>query len=412
MAFRWKFWERSSRKMDSLELYREIFGGRQSWAGKEVNLQTALRVAVALACGRVIAEGCAMMPWKVLRRSGTSIQPEIGHGLYDKLNTQPNPLQSAFEFQEQIGMHLAFCGNAFVWTPTVRRQLDALYPLQPGWVTVKYRWPEPAQYEVRVGDGREMFTLSAAEVWHIRGPSWTGYMGLEFMDIARQALGLAMSLEEGQANLQGEGVKAPGYLQAEGNLSEEQENKLRLWLKKHSDGKNAGGPLILDRKLSWVQTAMSNTDAQVIEQRKFAVEEVCRFMRVLPIMVGHADKTATYASAEQMFLAHVIYTLGAWARRLEQSADVRLLTPDERKAGLYTSLNEKALLRMAAKDQMEYLARGVLSGIIVRNEAREKLDMNPLDGLDEPLAPANTFVGNPPSPDDVKPAPKPVDDPE
>lgn len=53
---------------------------------------------------------------------------------------------------------------------------------------------------------------------------------------------------------------------------------------------------------------------------------------------------------------------------------------------------------MTAREQMDYLARGTLSGILTRNEAREKLELNPLDGLDEPLAPANTFLGNPPEP--------------
>ncbi len=54
---------------------------------------------------------------------------------------------------------------------------------------------------------------------------------------------------------------------------------------------------------------------------------------------------------------------------------------------------------------MDYLARGVLTGILTRNEARRKLEENPLEGLDEPLAPANTFVGNPPTPDDKPPKP-------
>ena len=52
---------------------------------------------------------------------------------------------------------------------------------------------------------------------------------------------------------------------------------------------------------------------------------------------------------------------------------------------------------------LEYLARGVLTGILVRNEGREALDLNPIDGLDEPLAPANTFTGNPPKPGDEPP---------
>lgn len=388
-----------ARKMDSLELFREIFGGRMSWSGKDVNLTTALQVSTALACGRVIAEGIAMLPWKVHQQRGREILPALDHPLYDKLAISPNPLQTAFEFQETLGLHLAFCGNAYIYTPTVSRRIDAMYLIEPKWVTAKYQWPELPTYNVQPPGGQK-FTLTAAEMWHVRGPSWGSYVGLEFMQLAREALGLAMAMEEGQAKLQSQGVSMPGYISVDGKLTQEQHKKLEKWVEQnHMGAENAGRPMILDMASKWISVAMSNADAQILEQRKFAVEEVCRFMRVLPIMVGHADKTATYASSEQMFLAHSMYTSGPWARRLEQSADKRLLSLQERAEGYYTKLNEKAMLRMTAKDQMEYLARGVLSGIIVRNEARGVLDMNPLNGLDEPLAPANTFVGNPPSPD-------------
>jgi HK97 family phage portal protein len=394
----WRFWERG-RKYDTLDLFVDVFGGKPTWAGKSVTLHTAMRVSAALACGRVISESVAMLPWKVLRAAGNSREPALAHPLYDLLAVAPNPLQSAFEFQETILLHLAFCGDGYVWTPRISGRIDALYALEPGWVTVKYQWPEPPSYEVKSPDGKVRINLSAADVWHIRGPSWTSYTGLKFLELAREALGLSMAIEEGQAKLQSEGVKMPGYLSMDGTITEAQHAALRKWLEaEHSGTANAGRPMILDRAAKWIATAMSNEDAQVLEQRKFAVEEVCRFMRVLPIMVGHADKTATYASAEQMFLAHAIYTLGPWARRCEQSADRWLLSSEERKAGYYTKLNEKALQRMTATDQMAYLARGVLTGIMVRNEAREKLDLNPLEGLDEPLAPANTFVGNPPEP--------------
>ena len=63
---------------------------------------------------------------------------------------------------------------------------------------------------------------------------------------------------------------------------------------------------------------------------------------------------------------------------------------------------------MSAKDQMEYLSRGVLTGILTRNESREKLDLNPIEGLDSPLAPANTFLTNPPeAPKEQPPEPEP-----
>jgi HK97 family phage portal protein len=405
---RWWPFGRKQAINDPLALLLEIYGSRASWAGKRITLNTALRVAAALACGRVIAEGIAMLPWKVYQAQDRLRDPVPKHPLYDKLAVSPNRVQTAFEFQETIGLHLAFCGAAFVWAPTVSGRIDELWPLDPSGVTVKYKFPELPTYDVRLGDGRQ-FTLSAAEVWHIRGPSWNGYTGLEFMNIAREALGLSMALEEGQAKLQSQGVQMPGYLSADGNLTDEQHKKLTKWLQeKHMGSSNAGNPMVLDRSTKWIETAMSNVDGQVLEQRRFEVEEVCRFMRVLPIMIGHADKTTTYASAEQMFLAHSMYTSGPWARRLEQSADKRLLTPEERAAGYYTNLNEKAMLRMAAKDQMEFLARGVLTGIYSRNEARAKLDENPAEGLDEFLAPANTFLTNPPEAPANDPAPKPT----
>jgi HK97 family phage portal protein len=399
------------RKYDTLDLFREVFGHAPTWAGKSVTLQTAMQISAALACGRVISESIAMLPWKLLRRAGKEIGPAIDEPIYDLLAIAPNPLQTAFEFQEQIGLHLAFCGNAYVWMPRVRGRVDALYPFEPAWTTVKYQWPERPSYLVRSPDGTVKMALPADQVWHLRGPSWTSYTGLKFLELARQSLGLSMAIEEGQARLQAEGVRMPGYISVDGTLTEAQYKALRDWLdKEHSGSANAGRAMILDRAAKWVETSMTNEDGQVLEQRKFAVEEVCRFMRVLPIMVGHADKTATYASAEQMFLAHAIYTLGPWARRLELSADRWLLTREQRQAGLYTKLNEKALQRMTATDQMGYLARGVLTGIYTRNEARGKLDENPLPGLDEPLAPANTFVGNPPEPQPAPAAPPKADE--
>jgi HK97 family phage portal protein len=407
---RW-FGRKREAKYDSLELFREIYGGRPTWSGNTVNLETMLAVSAALACGRVIAEGLALMPFKVYLRAERSTAPAPKHPLYDKLATSPNPLQTAFEFVETLGLHLAFCGNAYVYMQRVGgffdgrtiRQVDAMYLLDPKWLTVKHEWPKLPTYTVRIDGGRTM-ELTSDDVWHIRGPSWTSYCGLDMMKIARQAVGLSMALEEGQAKLQSKGVSMPGYLKVDGSLTEDQQKKLAKWIEdEHSGSANTGKPMILDRAADWVKTAMTNVDAQTMEQRRLQIEEVCRFMRVLPIMIGHADKTATYASAEQMFLAHAMYTLGPWARRLEQSADKFLLSPEERAAGYYTNLNEKALQRMTARDQMDYLARGVVGGILMQNEAREVLDLNPADGGDVLLSPANTFSGPPPE----APAPKP-----
>ena len=123
-----------------------------------------------------------------------------------------------------------------------------------------------------------------------------------------------------------------------------------------------------------------NDQAQFLETRKFQVEEICRAFRVLPLMVGYADKTATYASAEQMFLAHVVHTLGPWCRRLETGIAKHLLTEEERREGLYAKFMLNGLLRGAAKDRAEFYARLYGIGALNPNEIRQLEDLNPYDG--------------------------------
>jgi len=403
------FWERvpkawnalrgiDRRSDDTLDLLRQIYGkGALSWSGNTVTVETAIQVSAALACGRVISQGLATMPLRLLRGEGVNVTPAVDHRLFDRLKVKPNDLQTAFEFKEQMGLHIAFCGNSYVWLTTVSRgKIDELYLLEPGWVTVNYQWPDPPKYIVRIPGGKTM-TLGWNEIWHIKGPSWCSYLALEFTKLARNALGFSMALEESQSKFQSQGVQTSGFLSVEGTLVPEQHEKLKKWIREEHVGKeNAGAPMILDKAAKWVSQSMSNVDAQTAELRAQQIEEVCRFMGVMPIMVGHSDKAATYASAEQMFLAHLVHTMGPWATRIESSADCWLLSDVERRNGLYWKFNEKALIRMSAADQAEYLNK--LSGgpIMARNEARALLDLNPLQGFDEPLTPVNMVAGDPP----------------
>src|SRR5690606_27452958 len=115
-----------------------------------------------------------------------------------------------------------------------------------------------------------------------------------------------------------------------------------------------GKPIIVDDAAKYASMAMSAVDQQLIETRKHQIEEICREFGVMPIMVGHADKTATYASAEQMFLAHVVHTLAPWYQRIEQSADVNLLSEEDLAEGYYTKFTPSALMRGAASDRAAF----------------------------------------------------------
>jgi HK97 family phage portal protein len=372
-------WLGIERKMDPLELFRELYGGRQVKSGVVVNWKTALEVTTALACLRLLSNGVAQVPLKLFREAEGKRQPATDHPLYDILSAQPNDNQTSFEYRETVLLHAGLAGNHYSFINRVDRgrTIAELLPMQPQQMRTESK-PDGSLryfYSTLKGDTQE---LPRASVWHVRGPSWTSGMGLETVYLLREALGLSIATENAHANLHRGGVQAGGTYSVEGTLTPVQMTQLNAWLDKFKNGGElAGSPMVLDRDAKWLQTGMSGVDAQHLETRKLQIEEVCRGFGVLPIMVGHADKTATYASAEQMFLAHVVHTLAPWYERLEQSINKNLLTAEDRKAGYYAKFVEEGLLRGSLKDTKDMLLGYVNGGVMYPNEARAKLDLNP-----------------------------------
>lgn len=372
--------------VDPLEVWAEIArAGRTSKAGPTVTLENAFRVATFFACVKVLSQGVAQVPFKLYREQQVNglknITAARDHRAYDLVSTAPNDWQTSFEFREQMVIHAAM-GNAYAWKNKTFRGLAELILLDPSRMVVE----QPKEFERPVykytgKDGRQV-VFPASDIWHVRGPSWSGFLGMDVLQIARDALGLTIAIDDSVSNLHKEGVRPTGVYSVEGPLTQKQHDDLVLWLKKQAA--DPGSALILDRGAKWLQQTMSSVDAQTKEIRAQQIEEVCRFMGVMPIMIGYSDKASTYASSEQMFLAHVIHTLMPWYTRIEQSADVNLLSREERADGYYFKFNAAGLLRGAMKDQGEFFARMLGAGgtrqVMTQDEIRELLELNPIGG--------------------------------
>jgi HK97 family phage portal protein len=382
-------WISGERKMSSLDLFKEVYGGRSSRSGATVNAATALEVSTVLACCRVIANGVAQVPFRPYIDDGRIKKPAVDHALYKLLYRRPNRWQTSFEFRETIMFHVLLGYNAYVFVNRVgiARKIVEMVAIEPGRVEPKLRDDQSLEYHVNNGKG-QVQVFGADAIWHIRGPSWNGWLGMDGLKLAREAIGLSITLEQGQAEFQKNGAQTSGVLSMKQKLSPERFQFLSAWLDKHlPGGERFGKPLIADDEAKWLATSMSAVDQQLVESRKHQIEEICRAFGVMPIMVGHADKTATYASAEQMFLAHVVHTLSPWYKRLEESADIHLLTEEDLEAGYYTKFNPNALMRGAAKDRAEFYAKALgdtqKPGWMLRNEVRALEELDPVEGGDK-----------------------------
>jgi len=387
----------------SPEEIRNLLAGLQggSKAGVAVNWKTALQVTTALACARVIAEGLAQVPFKLFREQPNGGRKvESSNRLHQLLSVKPNDWQTSFEFREMLALHLVFCGGGYVFAPRFRGEILELLPYTPQQVTVK-RDGWNVGYEITTADGTRV-PIPADQMWHLRGPSWDGVIGLDAVKLVREALGLALATEEHSARMFSNGATVGGILTTDATLKEDQVKLLReSWESTQGGVVNAFKTAILWGGLKWLPRAQQNDHAQLIESRRFQVEELCRAFRVMPIMVGYSDKAATYASAEQMFLAHVVHTLGPWYARIEQSADAFLLTQSERDDGLYFKFITAGLMRGAHKDRAEYfkaaLGAGGSPAWMTQDEVRGLEELNPQGGaaaqLREPLNAAPASAG-------------------
>ena len=361
-------------------------------AGVHVTEKTALQVSTVLACVKVIADGCATPALHVYRaKSDGTNERALQVPEYRLLSSRPNEWQTSFEWRRQMTLHAALTGAGLsIKARDDRGRLRELIPVQPG------RWDvrRVARYDVRYrcwDDFGLIGEFTPDQVFVLNNIQWDWLKSLNAVALARQAVGLAMASEQAASALQKNSVRPSGTYSVEGQLNEEQYARLSAWIDKQTGPARAGKPLLLDRDAKWVSTSgQSAVDAQAVEMRRLQVEEICRAYGVFPIMVGHSDKTATFASSEAFFGAHLIHTLKPWHKAWTDRLDEFLL---DGAGPLYAQFDTRYLVAGSMKDRAMWARTMAELGIYTRNELREEEGRDPLPGLDEPLTPLNMTQG-------------------
>jgi len=391
----------------SLDLWKLVYGGRESSSGIAITPERALEISTFLACVRVLANGISQVPSRLMREVNGDPVIAKDHPLSILLTRRPNKFMTSFEFWEVVMIHLTVAWNCYVFVNRVGsdRKIVELLPLLPGHVRKEVDQNDKVTYKVRSPRTQQEKEFPEEAIWHIKGPSWNGIIGMDAIRLMRNALGLAATLEDSQAEFQKNGAKMSGLYSVAEKLSLERYNDLRKWFDNEFNTSDGGyAPMILDGGAKFTPLTMTGVDQQLIETRKFEIEEICRGMGVMPIMVGHADKTATYASAEQMFLAHVVHSLNPWYKRIESSVEGNLLTEDEYNQGFYYRFFPNGLMRGASKDRAEFyqkaLGSGSAKGWMTQNEVRKLEDLPRIDDPEADELPQPSSAAPEQEPDD------------
>jgi HK97 family phage portal protein len=360
--------------------------GLAGWAQvPHVSTMQAMQVATVMACVRVIANGCATPDLHVYRddASGKRVKardvPE-----YRLLNRRPNEWQTSYEWRRTMTMHALLDGAGLSVKVMSNGRLAEIIPVRPGSYVIERRGRYDLVFHINDEFGR-VGTFDMRDVFYLPNLQWDGYRGLSAVALARSAIGLSMSAESSQAQLHENGGRPAGILTVKDSLSPESLARLRASWSRFTR-EDRGGTAFLDNGATYAPLSMSGVDSQHIETRRFQVEEICRAFDVFPMMIGHSDKTATFASTEAFFGGHLKHTLMPWHAAWVQRLDEWLLDGD---GPLYCQFDTRYLTAGSMKDRATWLRTLVEMGIYTPNEAREEEGMDPLPGLDQPLRPLN-----------------------
>jgi HK97 family phage portal protein len=384
----------------------DLLGSRATKSGATVDPATAMEYSAVHACVKVISESIGSIPFPVYRDLGRGGREKAKeHPLYRVLRVQANPYMTATRYLRRITSDLARTGNTYSYIGRSQERfgdIAALWPLKPH--AMKVAWNKERQdIEYRYDDGAVHRVYRRDEIFHI-AYGGDGYIGKSPINLAREAIGLGMTLEEYTAYSFSEGVNTkvgiefPPEIMNRFKGVENPEDAARQWIraayKKIVDAftgrENYHKPVPLEpgMKIHEIPGRSANDAAQLMESRRFQLEEVARIYRIPLHMIGDLTRS-TNNNIEHQALEFVTHTLMPWLALIEQDVNAQLIDPRDQ-GDYFSEFQVEGLLRGDSKSRGEFYKTMFFIGAYSINDilAKENMPLLP-DDQDVRVVPVN-----------------------
>jgi len=348
-------------------------------AGVYVDADSAIRVSAVYACVRLLGDTISSLPMNAyVSRGRERLSYGTVYGEEPKWIDQPNPESTRLEFIEQVLTSLNLHGNAYILT--LRDEDDIvqeLYCLNPNDVRIVRPAPgEPLVYEFKDEFGNFSRNLTNKEILHIPLMRIPGsHYGLSPIGACRMSVGIALAADTYASSYFGNSANPAGVIEVAGELNEDQAADIaRNWNVNHSGPYMSGKVGILSGGAAFKPLSINAQDAQLLESRKFNVEDIARIYRCPLSLLGHPVQGAmSYASVEAQNLSFVQHSLRPLLERLEQNLSTLLPEPDG-----FIRFNLDALLRGTTIERFDAYTKGLREGFLSLNDVRYVEDLSPL----------------------------------
>lgn len=351
-----------------------------------VTFDTAMSISAFWASARLLSEAIGAMPVKCYRTKGKGREEDRGYHLWRLLNYQPNRYQTRTEFFETLTLSLAVTGNSYCAIQRDGDRIISLLPLMASQMEVDLQDDGTPVYTYYDGAGN-VRAYAAESIWHVK-LFGNGVIGLSPLGYARQSIGIAIAADNRVTRISANGGKTSGVLMIDRVLTPEQRKAVRANFQGITEG-NDDNLFVLEADMKYQQTSMSPADAQLLETRKFQIEDIARFMGVPSVLINDTSGSTTWGSGiEQLVQGFYKLNLRPYLERIESSIK-RHLMPVGDWDGVDIEFDFDALLRADKLARYEAYAKAINAGLVMPNEPRADEGLPPMPGGDQLIVNGN-----------------------
>jgi len=345
----------------------------QSLSGTAINSETAMTVNAVFSAVSLISDTLATLPMDAyIRTQGARypLRPRPAWVLKPDVDTTREAFYGA------AIVSLLLDGNTFIRVYRNQGgQVVNLVVLNPTDVKIKRNGLGRVMFEVE-GENKLLSTEDVIFIPDVVRPG--NLRGISRVEALKENFGLAKALENYASKFFGSGTQTSGILEVPGNLTAEQAKDMQqAFDSRHKGWSKAHKTAIVTGGAQYKPTNVPNDQAQFLDSRRMAVEDVARAFNIPPHLLG-LPGTNTYASVEQNNIAFVTHTLRPIAQKLE-GALTGLLAQETGKEAAFVKISLDGLLRADMNSRTQAYSTLLQAGVYSINDVRRFEDLRPVD---------------------------------
>jgi HK97 family phage portal protein len=354
------------------------------------------------ACATRIASDLSKLDLELValqEKRGRRVWTPTESGAFSPVLRQPNAYQTRQQFIESWQLSKQLNGNTYALkerdgSNIVRR----LHVLDPQRVSVLVAQDGSVFYQLRedalAGIGSEpdeMLAVPASEIIHDRfNTLFHPLCGLSPIYACGLSAMQAHAIQTGSTKFFENLSRPGGILTAPGRINEETAKRIKAHWESEYKGANAGRVAVLGDDLKYMSLSVNPDNAQLVEQLALTAQQVCTAFHVPGYMVG-VGELPTLSNMQALLVFYYARCLQGLIEATEACFDLGLGLRAGDNKGLRTRMNLQDLLRMDEKTLAEVESIKVQRGISAPNDARERFDMEPAEGGDDPMIQQQNF---------------------